>query len=138
MTTTDTADTSTRAVIDAYYRLANAGDWDAWCDLFSDEQVMDEQLAGHIEGLSTLRPMMAGMGTAYAKFQNVPRHIVVSGEQAAVVSHISALAAQYPERPIEAEVMNYFRVSAGKITYMANFHDSAPFKPFLDQLAGQA
>jgi len=137
-TVTATESAETRAVIDAYYRLANAGDWDAWCDLFTDDLVMDEQLAGHIETLAALRPMMAGMGTAYAKFQNVPRHIVVSGEEAGVVSHISALAAQFPDRPIEAEVMNYFRLSGGKIAYMANFHDSAPFKPFLDQLAGQA
>lgn len=138
VTTTDTADAAaqTRAVIDAYYRHANAGDWDAWCDLFADDMVMDEQLAGHIETLAALRPMMAGMGTAYAKFQNEPRHVVVDGETAAVVSHISALAAKYPDRPIEAEVMNYFRLSGGKIAYMANFHDSVPFRPFLDQISG--
>ncbi|PYE54798.1 ester cyclase [Deinococcus yavapaiensis] len=127
---------STRDVIDAYYRLANAGDWSAWCDLFTDDLVMDEQLAGHIETLATLRPMMDGMGTAYSRFQNVPRHIIVSENEAAVVSHISALAAKYPDRPIEAEVMNYFRLRDGKIAYMANFHDSVPFKPFLDQLSG--
>ena len=45
---------NTREVIDRYYELANAGDWDAWCDLFTDAMVMDEQLAGHIEGLDTL------------------------------------------------------------------------------------
>jgi hypothetical protein len=33
---------------------------------------------------------------------------------------------------IEANVMNYFRFSKdGKIAYMANFHDSRPFKPVL-------
>ena len=53
---------TTAEVIDRYYETANAGDWDAWCDLFTDDMVMDEQLAGHIEGLATLRPMMAGMG----------------------------------------------------------------------------
>lgn len=130
------ANDTARAVIEAYYRLANAGDWDAWCDLFTDDQVMDEQLAGHIEGLSTLRPMMAGMGQAYSRFQNVPKHVVVNGEEAAVVSHISAANALGV--PIEAEVMNYFRLRGGKIAYMANFHDSVPFRPFLDQLAGNA
>jgi len=35
--------------------------------------------------------------------------------------------------PIEANVMNYFRFQDGKIAYMANFHDSVPFKPFLEQ-----
>ena len=29
--------------------------------------------------------------------------------------------------------MNYFRIRDGKIVYMANFHDSVPFGPFLDQ-----
>ena len=125
-----------RQIIEQYYLYANAGQWDKWCDLFSDDLVMNEQLAGQILGLATLRPMMAGMGAAYAKFQNNPKHIVVDGNQAAVVSHISALAAKYPEKPIEAEVMNFFRIEDGKIAYMANFHDSRPFQPFLDQLAG--
>ena len=77
-------------IVDRYYETANAGEWDAWCDLFTDDMVMDEQLAGHIEGLATLRPMMAGMGRAYSRFQNVPRHVIVLGDEAAVVSHISA------------------------------------------------
>ena len=118
-------------IIDEYYEYANAGNWTAWCDLFADDMVMDEQLAGHIEGLDTLRPMMAGMDQAYAKFQNVPKHVIVSGDEGAVVSHISA--ANMAGEPIEADVMNYFRFQDGKIVYMANYHDSAPFKPFLDQ-----
>ena len=121
----------TRQVIDAYYQSANAGDWDAWCDLFTEDMVMDEQLAGHIEGLPTLRQMMSGMGNAYSRFQNVPRHILVSGDEAGVVSHISA--ANVAGDPIEADVMNYFRLRDGRIAYMANFHDSKPFRPFLDQ-----
>lgn len=123
-----------REVIDLYYRYANAGQWDAWCDLFTESMVMDEQLAGHIEGLSTLKSMMAGMGKAYSKFQNIPKHIIVSGDEGAVVSHISA--ANAAGVPIEADVMNYFRFENGKIAYMANFHDSKPFEPFLNQKLG--
>ena len=125
---------STKEIIDKYYEYANAGNWSAWCDLFADDMVMDEQLAGRIEGLATLRPMMDGMGEAYAKFQNVPKHIVVEGDKAAVVSHISALASTRQNEPIEAEVMNFFEMKDGKIAYMANFHDSVPFKPFLEQI----
>jgi hypothetical protein len=55
---------SGREISDQYYRCANAGDWDTWCDLFTDNMVMDEQLAGHIEGLATLRAMMTGMSKA--------------------------------------------------------------------------
>ena len=126
-----------RVIIERYYEYANAGKWTAWCDLFADDMVMDEQLAGRIEGLATLRPMMAGMGQAYAKFQNVPRSIIVEGDEGAVISHISARAAKYPDEPIEADVMNYFRFKNGKIAYMQNCHDSKPFAPFLKQIAGE-
>jgi len=127
---------STKEIIEMYYVYANAGEWMKWCDLFSEDMVMEEQLAGHIETLAALRPMMQGMGAAYKKFDNHPRHIIVEGNQACSVSHISALAAKYPEIPIEAEVMNYFRIENGKIAFMQNFHDSKPFKPFLDQISG--
>ena len=118
-----------RKIIDAYYEKANAGDWQTWCDLFDEKMVMDEQLAGHIEGLATLRSMMKGMGKMYASFRNEPRHILVDGDQGAVVSHITAVSPA--GNKIEAEVMNYFRFKDGKIVYMANFHDSVPFKPVL-------
>lgn len=125
-----------RDTVQKYYDYANAGKWDAWCDLFTDDMVMDEQLAGNIIGLDKLRPMMAGMGQAYAKFQNVLKSMVVDGDEGAVVSHISALAAKYPNEPIEAEVMNFFRFRAGKISYMRNVHDTKPFAPFIRQISG--
>jgi ketosteroid isomerase-like protein len=127
---------SNRRILEQYYEYANAGRWSDWCDLFTDDMVMDEQLAGRIEGLATLRPMMDGMGQAYATFRNVPKEFLVDGDGGAVVSHISARAAKYPDEPIEADVMNFFRFRDGKIAYMANFHDSKPFAPFLRQLAG--
>ena len=123
-------------IISKYYEYANAGKWDAWCDLFTENHEMDEQLAGHISWLATLRGMMAGMGQAYAVFQNVPTAIIVEGDQGAVVSHISARAAKYPDEPIEADVMNYFRFENGKIAYMRNVHDSKPFAPFIRQITG--
>ncbi|MCX6018767.1 MAG: nuclear transport factor 2 family protein [Chloroflexi bacterium] len=128
--------TTPKRLIEQYYEYANAGKWMAWCDLFADDMVMDEQLAGHIVGLSTLRPMMAGMGQAYAVFQNVPSAVIVEGDQGAVLSHISARAAKYPDEPIEANVMNYFTFKNGKIAYMRNVHDSKPFAPFLKQISG--
>jgi ketosteroid isomerase-like protein len=65
----------------------------------------------------------------YASFANRPRHIVVDGEQAAVVSHISAVTSSGGR--IEADVANYFQVVGGHITYMANFHDTVPFRAAL-------
>lgn len=116
----------TREVIARYYEFANKGDWSAWVDLFSPDQVMDEQLAGHVEGQHTLRQMMAEFPKMYSVFQNIPRHIVIEGNEAAVFSHISA------ETPggdsVEADVANYFHVTSGRINYMSNVHDTLPFK----------
>ncbi len=121
-----------RETIDQYYKYANAGAWNDWCDLFAEDLVMDEQLAGHIEGLSTLRSMMSGGLGGYAEFHNIPKHIIVSGSEAAVVSQISATTKSGTS--IESGVMNYFRFNnEGKIVYLANFHDSVPFKPVLEQ-----
>jgi ketosteroid isomerase-like protein len=119
----------TQQVIDRYYELANAGEWDAWCDLFSADTRMDEQLAGHVEGRETLRDMMKGFPQTYASFANVPRHVVVSDTRAAVVSHISGRT--HHGASVEADVSNYFEVADGQIAYMANFHDTVPFQPVL-------
>ncbi|MFZ3496307.1 nuclear transport factor 2 family protein [Streptomyces sp. 5.8] len=115
-----------RQILQKYYEYANAGDWDSWCDLFAEDQVMDEQLAGHIEGLELLRSMMKGMGTMYRVFRNEPVHFLVDGEKAAAVSHLTAVTPSGEE--IEAQVMNFFRIVDGKIAYMANHHDTVPFQ----------
>ena len=120
-----------RDILLAYYRSANAGDWQTWLTLFEEDVVIDEQLAGHVEGLDILRGAIGGMEKGYSRFQNVPKHIVCQGDNAAVVSHISA--ANAAGEPIEAEVTNYFQFRDGKIAYMANFHDTRPFDPFVNQ-----
>jgi choline dehydrogenase len=122
---------TTRETIDSYYASVNRGDWDTWLTLFQDDVVIDEQLAGHVEGIGILRGAIDVMKTGYARFQNVPKHVVVDGDEAVVVSHISA--ANAAGVPIEAEVANFFRLEGGKIAYMANFHDTRPFDPFVNQ-----
>ena len=120
-----------RDVILAYYKSVNAGDWQTWLSLFEEHVVIDEQLAGHVEGLDRLRGAIDVMEKGYSKFQNVPKHIVCQGDEAAVFSHISA--ANAAGEPIEAEVANYFKLRDGKIAYMATFHDTRPFDPFVNQ-----
>ena len=122
---------STRDVIDTYYNSVNAGDWDTWLTLFADDVVIDEQLAGHVEGIEILRGAVGGMEKGYSKFTNTPRHVVIDGNEACVVSRIEA--ANAAGVPIEANVANYFRLENDKIVYMANFHDSVPFEPFTSQ-----
>lgn len=117
----------TAEVVNRYFEYANAGNWDAWCDLFTEDTVMDEQLAGHIEGRETLRDMMKGFPTMYDSFQNVPQHIVVDGDTAGVFSHISAVAPG--GATIEANVGIFYQLTGGLISYMANFHDTVPFRP---------
>ncbi len=126
-----------REIIDKYYELASAGNWAAWCDLFHADYVMDEQLAGRVEGREIMRRnIMSGFPACVQEIQqHAPKQILVDGNQGAVVSHISALAMKYQNEPIEAEAMNYFQFKDGKIIYMANFHDSKPFAPFLRQLS---
>lgn len=121
--------------INRYYDAVNAGDWEGWLALFDENILMDEQLAGRVEGIARLRELVGGLNTAYSRFQNQPRFIVlVDRVRACVVSHISAVSASGV--PIEAEVANVFCIEGGRITYMANFHDRAPFAPILPPQQG--
>lgn len=113
-------------VVGRYYELANAGEWERWCDLFAADLVMDEQLAGHVEGIGALRELMRGFPGAWRRFANVPTRRVVDGERVAVFSHISAETAA--GAAVEVEVANYFRVVDGLITYLSNVHDTVPFQ----------
>jgi ketosteroid isomerase-like protein len=122
---------TTREIVTNYFDAVNNGDWDTWLTLFDENVVMDEQLAGHLTGLDILRGAVDGLKKGYATFTNTPLEIVVEGEKAMVVWHIEATNASGV--PIDAYGANFFKVSQGKITYMSNFHDTVPFKPFLEQ-----
>ncbi|HKN48781.1 MAG TPA: nuclear transport factor 2 family protein [Actinomycetota bacterium] len=121
----------TREVIDRYYETVNAGDWDTWLTLFADDVVVDEQLAGHLEGVGVLRGAVGAMKKGYSKFLMLPEHVVIEAEQAAVIWHCEA--ANATGVPIDVRGANYFRVEEGKIVYMANFHDKGAFAPFTSQ-----
>ena len=121
------ASASTRATSSiAYYRSANAGDWQTWLTLFKEDVVIDEQLAGHVEGLDILRGAIGGMEKGYSRFQNVPKRHRRARATRPRSSRTSPRANAAGE-PIEAEVANYFRLEDGKIAYMANIHDTVPF-----------
>jgi ketosteroid isomerase-like protein len=121
----------TRTVIDRYYETVNAGDWDAWLTLFADDVAVDEQLAGHVEGVKVLAGAVDVMKRGYSKFLMLPEHSVIEGDQAAVMWHCQA--ANATGVPIDVRGANYFRVEIGKIVYMSNFHDKGAFAPFTEQ-----
>jgi ketosteroid isomerase-like protein len=112
-------------VLNRYYQLASAGDWTQWCELFTADTMMDEQLAGHVEGRGTLLAMMSGFPAVWESFTNDPRHTVIDGQRAAVLSHISGRTRT--GLTVEVDVCNYFELSHGLIAYFKNVHDSAPF-----------
>lgn len=123
----------TRDVIDQYYTAVNGGDWQAWLALFDQHIVMDEQLAGHLEGIGFLRGAVDAMNRGYAKFLMHPLATVVQGDECCVIWHCEAETAD--GSPIDARGANFFRVKHGKIVYMSNFHDSVPFAPFTRLMA---
>ncbi|MEA2716826.1 MAG: hypothetical protein QOI99_1143 [Actinomycetota bacterium] len=123
-----------REVVGKYYEYVNKGDWDSWVGLLDENVVVDEQLAGHAEGAASLAGIGDAINKGYSKFLMFPLSIVTQGEKAAVYWHCDAANASGV--PIEAWGANYFEIHDGKITYMRNFHDSVPFKPFTDQDLG--
>ncbi len=121
----------TRSVVQQYFDSVNAGDWDKWLSLFDENVVMDEQLAGHMEGIESLRGAVVGLKKGYSRFKNIPLEVVVEDDRATVLWHIEAANAK--GIPIDAKGANFFRLKDGKIIYMSNFHDTVPFKPFTEQ-----
>jgi ketosteroid isomerase-like protein len=121
----------TQSIVRDYYRYVNRGDWKGWLSLFDDNVVVDEQLAGHLEGIAMLRPAVGALEKGYSSFQMQALHTVVDGEQACVIWHCMAKNAKGV--PIDANGANYFEVRGGRITRMSTHHDSVPFKPFVDQ-----
>ena len=81
----------TRQIIDSYYDSVNKGDWNTWLGLFQENVVIDEQLAGHVEGLDILRGAVGGLVGARIVFglRGVTLSIA-KGEFAFFVGHTGA------------------------------------------------
>ena len=132
---------TTREVIDRYYENVNAGQWDQWLTLFSDDVVGDEQLAGHFAGINVLQGAVDAIRKGYSRFKMYPVRVVVDGESAVVIWRNDSANAKgepiaYPTDPKRQVIgANYFQVQNGKIVYMRTVHDSLPFKPYTDQSA---
>jgi ketosteroid isomerase-like protein len=114
-----------REVVTKYFEFVNNGQWDSYLGLFDNNIVMDEQLMGHIEGISHLKESIEVLRNA-PKFQNHPLEIVVDGDKAMAIWHIEAVGPG--GAPIDAKGANFYKIRNGKITYFSNFHDTVPFR----------
>ena len=103
---------STREIIDSYFACVNSHRWDDYLDLFADNVVMEEQLAGHIEGKTAVAKGIEGLRTSKF-FQNHPVQIVVDGDKAVALFHLQTVGPH--GEPIEAKGANYYEIANGKI-----------------------
>lgn len=122
---------NTKEVINKYYEYLNVGDWNSWLTLFDEKVVLDEQLAGHSEGIENISVTAGSWAKGYSKFLMHPQNILVEGCEACVIWRCEAANASGVS--IDANGVNFFRVMNDKIVYLSNFHDSRPFDPFVNQ-----
>ncbi|NJO56026.1 MAG: nuclear transport factor 2 family protein [Rhodospirillales bacterium] len=115
------------------------GDWDGWLELFSDDVVGDEQLAGHFAGIDVLRRSIGSLTNGYSQFNMYPQRVLVDGDAAVVIwrciaANATEVPIAYPDEPDRQVIgANYFQIQNGKIVYMRTIHDSLPFAPFVHQ-----
>lgn len=117
---------NTREVITKYYDYLNRGDLDSWLSLFADNFVMDEQLAGHVEGVEPMRVLARKMKEGYSKWLMHVHKVLVEGNDAFVLWEVEATTTNGIE--INTKGANFYRVENGKVTYLTNYHDSVPFQ----------
>jgi ketosteroid isomerase-like protein len=115
----------TQEIVEKYYQHVNSKDRASWLALYDKDVVIDEQIAGRIVGIRALTELIANLDVAFPEFHEVPEHVVIEGDHASVFGKLSTVTAGGVR--IEVRVANYFEVTAGKITYFANVHDTAPF-----------
>ena len=121
----------TKAVVEAYFARANAGDWDAWADLFAEDAVLIEPI-GKIEGAAAIRSGTSALKTGYSSFQNKLLEVIVEGQRGVAITHISGVTRG--GAAVEVDAVNIYRVVDGKIAHQRNYFDPAGLKPFLDEM----
>jgi ketosteroid isomerase-like protein len=120
----------TREVIYKYYENLNIGhakgNLDAWVGLFADDFVMDEQLAGRVEGVEPMQILAKKMLAGYSKWYMRLLKVLVEGDEAFVIWQVEAITSEGVE--ISTKGTNFYRVKNGKVVYLTNYHDSVPFQ----------
>lgn len=116
---------SIRELMTKYYKSGSEQDWATWLSLIHDNIVVDEQLAGHIEGIESMKALSENVKKHYSKFEMRPVHMVVDGDEVCTAWQMDSITATGV--PIHAVGANFCRFKDGKIIYMQNFHDTVPF-----------
>jgi ketosteroid isomerase-like protein len=109
-----------------YYKAGSTADWTTLQELLHENVVVDEQLAGHLEGHPAMKALYEGIQKSYKSFDMCPEHMVAEGNEICVGWQVNALTSNGV--PIHATGAHYCRIENGKIVYMTNFHDTIPWK----------
>ncbi len=118
--------TNIKELMRKYYKAGSTGDWQTWQVLLDDKVVMDEQLAGRLEGSSAMKAILDRIQTHYTKFDMRPHYMVAEGNEVCTGWQLEAVTSNGV--PINATGAHYCRFENGKIVYMSNFHDTVPWK----------
>ena len=65
---------------DNYLRLANSNDWDAWCDLFTDDVYYVDHSFGVFEGQDAVRKWMVPLMAAQPEMKFPPGWHIIAGD----------------------------------------------------------
>jgi ketosteroid isomerase-like protein len=114
-----------RELMTTYYKSGTERDWSTWLSLLDDKIVVDEQLAGHLEGIESMRTLSNNLVKHYSKFEIKPTYMIVEGDEVCTAWVIDATTDTGV--PIHAVGANFCRFQNNKIVYMQNFHDTVPF-----------
>lgn len=115
----------TKSVVEKYFESINNQDWNTWLTLFTDDVTVEDSISGKRKGLDSLRDTGQNTIAIFKKFENHIIHLVVNGDLAMVVCHISAITKN--DVKIESTGANFYHVKNGKIRYMQSLHDTVPF-----------
>ena len=120
---------NTRETINKYYEYLNdgfaQGNLDSWVGIFAGDFVMDEQLAGRVEGVEPMKELSEKMLEGYSKWIMHLQKVLVEGDDAFVLWEVEATTSNGVD--VNTKGANFYRVKNDKVVYLTNYHDSVPF-----------
>lgn len=115
-------------IIDRACETRVKGDMESWLSLFSKD-VMFVQPEKSIKGLYQLRVALEVGQRQFAQMRCTPLEVISTGEEAMYIEQIDAVTLRGEEISLKGGV--HLKVAEGKISYMASYYDTIPFKRVL-------